>query len=108
MRIKAIMMLIGLFAVVAAFPLTYILSAEEVIIYVSDKEVTSKEGVKKYLVYTDGEVFENTDTVWFFKFNSSDVYGSLKEGEQYIVKVAGWRKPFFSWYRNIIKIEKEI
>lgn len=57
----------------------------------------------KYLIFTEeGEVFENTDSWLRLKFNSSDVYGQLEEGEDYNCDVYGWRIPFFSMYRNIV------
>lgn len=58
----------------------------------------------KYLVYTKDETFENTDSWVFGKFNSSDFQGRLITDSTYKVKVVGWRLPFFSTYRNIVKI----
>ena len=56
----------------------------------------------KYLVFTDEEgVFENTDTIFYLKFNSSDVYNQLEEGGEYRCDVYGWRFGLFSWYPNI-------
>jgi len=60
----------------------------------------------KYLIYTDVETFEDVDSWIYFKFNSSDVYGALKEGTTYKFTVYGWRVPFMSWYRNIVRFEK--
>ena len=64
-----------------------------------DLTVTSK-----YLVFTENETFENTDSWLFWKFNSSDFNGKFVAGSTYKVKVAGWRIPFFSSYRNIVSI----
>ena len=81
--------------------------------YVRDVVVTDKERVitsdskgntdSKYLIFTDREVFENTDSLLAFKFNSSDVYGSIKEGQTCTFKVVGFRVPFLSMYRNILE-----
>ena len=62
----------------------------------------------KYLVYAEGETFENEDSFMHWKFNSSDVQGQLDRGARYRVKVYGWRIPFFSWYRNIVEIEETL
>ncbi len=74
-----------------------------------DKErVTVRSGddpKEKYLVFTENETFENTDSTLFWKFNSSDVQGQLDRGKSYRVLVAGWRISFLSSYRNIIEIE---
>lgn len=61
----------------------------------------------KYLIYGEDEngktyVFENTDTLFRGKFNSSDVYGALREGETYELTVIGFRVHIFNWYENII------
>lgn len=69
-----------------------------------EKEIKS-DGKGKYIVTGEEEVFENTDTVWYWKWNSSDVQGKLREGGQYKVRVYGWRWPLLSWYRNIISVE---
>ncbi len=59
----------------------------------------------RYLVYTDVGTFENTDTMWFLKFNSSDLYGQIRDGEAYRFQVTGFRVPFMSWYQNIVSAE---
>jgi len=65
----------------------------------------SQSTTSKYLVFTDSDVFENTDSWLYLKFSSSDLYAKLEEGKTYRVKVAGWRIPFLSWYKNIIEIK---
>lgn len=60
----------------------------------------------RYMVYGEAEVYQNTDSVFFGKFNSSDLYRDIKEGHSYRFEVVGWRVPFLSWYRNIIKVEE--
>lgn len=57
----------------------------------------------KYLVYTDKEVFEDTDAPLHGKFNSSDLYAKLDEGKAYTCKVNGIRIAFFSTYRNLLE-----
>jgi hypothetical protein len=83
-------------------------SVSNVDIVVTDKDTKisgSGEGMtQKYLIFTEGETFEITDTVLFFRFDSSDTYGQLKRGSSYHVKVAGWRIPFLSCYRNILEV----
>ena len=63
----------------------------------SDGNTTSK-----YLIFTDNGTFENTDTVWYFKFQSSDLYGKLKRGQTYEADVYGFRVGWLSMYKNII------
>jgi hypothetical protein len=67
----------------------------------------------KYLVWADvqdeqgthSEVLEDVDAWYFIKWNSSDVYGQLKVGQTYRLKVSGTRFQLLSWYRNIVSIE---
>lgn len=96
--------------VMAALPVAKHSTQETVQLTVRDKErvtQTSSEGgvSSKYLVYTDGEVFENTDSLLNGKFDSSDVYGRLKRDQSYRCKVEGWRIPVFSMYRNILSCD---
>ncbi len=61
----------------------------------------------KYLVFTDNDgVFENTDSWFYFKWNSSDVQNSLVVGQKVKLNYYGWRIPFFSAYPNIISTQK--
>lgn len=95
--------------VLTGCPAMYHLSSEEIEITVSEKDnITSGSGSNmesKFLIYTEAEVFENTDSWTFIKFNSTDLQNEIKEDGTYTVKVAGWRIPFFSSYRNIIEIK---
>lgn len=82
--------------------------------------VTDKERVVRgdgdsvssyYLVFTEdrngkSETFSNVDTLMYWKFNSSDLQGSLKIGRTYMADVYGWRVPFLSWYRNIVNVRQ--
>ena len=75
---------------------------------VKSKERICESGNKsecKYLIYTDKGVFENTDTIWYLKYNSSDIYGQLDEGELFIAKITGFRVPFLNMYKNIVEVE---
>jgi hypothetical protein len=59
-----------------------------------------------YLVWSrEGEVFQVKDDWRFLAWNSSDRYGQLQEGTVAQIKVAGWRVPFLSWYRNIVDVQ---
>lgn len=78
-------------------------TATTVIITVEDKG-TKRSGSNsdKYLIYTDNGTYEITDSIAFFRWNSSDLYGSMKIGSTYECTVCGFRNPFLSSYENII------
>ena len=105
MSIIAFCLIIALFSLVINF--ITIFNDHVKTITVTDKERVNTSFYSKYLIMGEDEngetlVLENTDTLMRFKFNSSDIYAALKEGETYEVKVIGFRVPFFSWYENIL------
>lgn len=115
MRLRhfAFSMLVVLGLVLTSIPVVLTYASEET---VSKVRVTGKERVtqntaegssSKYLIFTDREVFENTDTILFLKFNSSDIYGAIQPDHTCEFRVVGWRVPFLSWYRNIISARCE-
>lgn len=103
----------GLFVVLAGLP-----ALDAIIIYATQdnvdftiektERVTNNNGEgSRYLIFTKTETFENTDRLVIWKFNSSDIYGTLKANQYYQAKVVGVRVPFLSWYRNIVSIEEK-
>ena len=82
---------------------------EQVRITVDKKErIVESDGdsvSSKYMIFTDEEVFENTDSLTRGKFNSSDLYAKLKEGCTYDATVFGFRNHLLSSYRNIVKAQ---
>lgn len=58
------------------------------------------------LVYTDKGTFSNTDSLFPYKQNSSDLYGQLHKDGTYKCEVAGWRIGLFSQYPDLIKCKE--
>ena len=97
---------------VIAFPVMNFSNDHTYTVTITDKErvttqVAEGQTDSKYLIYgedVNGKtyVFEDTDTLFRWKFNSSDVFGALKEGETYELTVIGFRVHIFNWYENII------
>lgn len=76
-------------------------------VVVKNERVVSQGGDSaKYLVFGEKEVYENADSLWFWKWNSSDYYRDIKVNKKYKFTVVGWRVPFLSWYRNIVAFEE--
>lgn len=87
-------------------PFNKVSNRREITATVTDKTVKNGKEESKYLVYTktkDGEisVFEITDALFAWRFNSSDVYAGIEVGKTYIFDVGGSRNKLFSWYPNI-------
>ena len=51
------------------------------------------------------EVFENTDSLLSFKFNSADLYGRMAPGSECVATVTGFRVAWLSMNRNILAAE---
>ena len=109
--LTAIALVLVIIAVIAV-PVINFSNDHKYTITITDKErvttqVAEGQTDSKYLIYGEDEngktyVFEDTDTLFRGKFNSSDVYGALKEGETYELTVIGFRVHIFNWYENII------
>lgn len=93
---------------VVGYPIYYKYSSEIIEITIKDKEritTGTRENIKgKFIIYTEKEVFENSDSWMYLKFSSSDYQNRMDIGKIYRVKVAGWRIPILSKYRNIVEI----
>jgi hypothetical protein len=80
-------------------------------VVVTDKQIKRHDKKDKYMLYTEDEkgktyVFENVDSFFAWKWNSSDMYGEIKKGHKYELSVTGFRAPFFSMYPNIIEYKE--
>lgn len=80
-------------------------------ITINKTEVKRSNNSDKYLIFatdSNGEkvVLENTDSIAFLKFDSSDIQGELEVGTTYNIETSGIRIPFLSVYKNILEIEK--
>lgn len=102
--------ILSIIVLVILFFGTYYLSVDHLEIKIKNMEITTSGNnnstTSKYLVFTENEVFENTDSWTFLKFNSSDIQNKFELKNTYRVKVAGWRIPFLSMYRNVIEVQE--
>ena len=97
---------------IIAIPVLSFSNDHQCTVTITDKERVTTRFAKgkinsKYLIYGKDEngktyIFEDTNTLFRGKFNSSDVYGALKKGETYELTVIGFRVPILNWYENII------
>ena len=77
-------------------------TSDEAVVTIEKSEMVLSKDKGKYLIFTKKSgVFENTDSWFRLKFDSSDMYNLLKEGKTYKIKYYGWRIGFFSMYPNI-------
>ncbi|MEM1312171.1 MAG: hypothetical protein AAGF07_01770 [Patescibacteria group bacterium] len=96
---------INLFPTLILKPIIYFRNSETITVEIKFKERTCYSGSHcKYLIYTDKEVLENSDSWFDGKYNSADFTNTLDSGNVCTVKVRGLRVPYFSWFRNIVEI----
>lgn len=102
---------VGMLLVAFSRPFNKVSNRREITATVTDKEVKNKKEDSKYLVYTKDEsgeiqVFEITDALFAWQFDSSDIYAGIEIGKTYVFDVGGSRNKFFSWYPNIYGYEE--
>ena len=101
-----------MFLVIALSIIISYASVAQIDVVIKEKwiKASGSDSQKYFFSVSDGngalEVLENTDSIYFLKFNSSDVYANLQPGDRINARVFGWRIPFMSWYRDIISYEK--
>jgi len=108
-KVVVVVIIVLLLALVWIGITCYRSTSEDVTITIKSKErVTGRGGDDSYyLVWTHGETLCVKDSLSFTTWNASDTYGQLEIGKTYKVKVAGWRIPFFSMYRNVVEVYGE-
>ncbi len=78
------------------YPISQHATQADVTFTVEKAERVFEADSSRYLIFTKAETFEDTDSIVFLKFNSSDLYGRIDQGKTYRAKVAGLRIPFLS------------
>jgi hypothetical protein len=85
----------------------------EYVVVVNDKWTKKDSSKDKYLVSVtdvDNEseqmVFEITDSLFAWRWDSSDLYAKIEPGKIYRMTVGGSRVPIFSWYPNIYEADQ--
>ena len=97
-------------AVLAAitYPAIYYSQWDTQVATVTDKQRITKtvdgNDQSYYLVYTDKGTFKVEDSIVLFRFNSSDLYGSIKQDSTYTFQTVGFRAGFLSEYPNVVTV----
>ena len=71
-----------------------------------DNKSSKPKSESYYLVFTDKGTFELSDQFFFWKFNSSDMYGGLSRDSIYTFEIYGIRILMLSIYPNIRSYSK--
>ncbi len=110
-EVVAILFAVGILIISFSRPFNKVSNRRKVTATVTNKEVKNKSDDSKYLIYTKDEngniaVFEITDALFAWQFDSSDIYAGIEIGKTYKFDVGGSRIKFFSWYPNIYGYEE--
>ena len=104
--ILSIVGIIIIFGIMSYRPINKVSNKREVTAIVTDKVVKNSSNQSRYLVFTEDKegninTYEITDSLLAGRFNSSDLYASIKIGSEYKFEIGGSRNQFLSWYPNI-------
>lgn len=100
------LVLVLLIAVVASPYWTH--GSREVVVTDVQSKLMDRHGQREdvYLVFTTDGTYRNTDSLYYFKYNSSDIQGKLAQKGRFRIEYYGFRVPVLSTYKNITKAEK--
>ena len=104
--ILSIVGIIIIFGIMFYRPINKVSNKREVTAIVTDKVVKNSSNQSRYLVFTEDKegninTYEITDSLLAGRFNSSDLYASIKIGSEYKFEIGCSRNKFLSWYPNI-------
>lgn len=104
--ILLVVIVVGVLVIALIRPFNKVSNIRDIAVTVTEKTVKNGEDSGKYLVFGEDEngtvhTFEITDSWLRFRFNSSDIYASIKPGNKYKFTVGGSRDHLLSWYPNI-------
>lgn len=86
------------------YSITYALTSGQENIVIKEKWTKFSGQDAKYLISSeDGQVFEISDSYIKMRFDSSNLYSNIEEGQKCNIKTQGWRFGLFSDYKNILK-----
>ncbi len=60
-----------------------------------------------FMVYTtDNKSYKNVNTIWYWKWRSTELQAYLDKGKKYQATIYGWRIGMFDIYPNIISADE--
>lgn len=61
----------------------------------------------EFMIYTqDNRSFKNINTIWYWKWHSTELQTKLEVGKKYSAKIYGWRIGLLDIYPNLINADK--
>lgn len=60
-----------------------------------------------FMIYTrDNRAFKNVNSIWYWKWRSTELQAYIKVGQKYSAEIYGWRIGAFNIYPNIIRLKE--
>ena len=61
----------------------------------------------EFMIYTkDGRSFKNVNSLWYWKWRSTELQNKLQKGKKYRATIYGWRIGAFNIYPNIVSAKE--
>lgn len=110
--------LIGLLLMIIFAPISAMyayLTKKTIIFVVKDKgtithgSVNNGNGTTRtdFMVYTkDNRALKNVNSLWYWKWRSTELQAKIQKGKKYRALVYGWRIGAFNVYPNIVSIKE--
>ena len=60
-----------------------------------------------FMIYTsDDRALKNTNSLWYWKWRSTELQAKIQVGKKYSAEIYGWRIGAFNVYPNIISVKE--
>jgi hypothetical protein len=76
--VVSLLVILALFLGFGFLKSRYTATVTDTVLKTERVQYCSRTCSSKYLVFGQHETYEDTDSIWFLKFNSSDLYGHLQ------------------------------
>ena len=101
-----IVIIVSFLLFMIVYKLLYAFTTGNESIVIDDKWEKVKGDNAKYLVSSlNGQVFEISDSLFKWRWDSSNLYATIKPGQVCQIETQGWRFGFLSDYKNIMTAE---
>ncbi len=113
--IIAIQIFLVFFGIAGLFSALYALGTRRRVVFTVKEKGTLTHGYTNdghgttytnFMIYTtDNRCFKNTNTLWYWKWRSTELQANMRVGKRYVATVYGWRIGAFNVYPNIVSIK---
>lgn len=113
--IIAIQIFLVFFGIAGLFSALYALGTRRRVVFTVKEKGTLTHGYTNdghgttytnFMIYTtDNRCFKNTNTLWYWKWRSTELQANMRVGKRYVAIVYGWRIGAFNVYPNIVSIK---